>query len=327
MEYRTLGKTGIRVSVIAFGAGPVSGWMAELPADEQYAVVRRAIELGVNWFDTAAGYGHGQSERSLGAALTRLGHPPDAQVATKVRFLPEHLDNIRRHARQSFLKSLERLGVGRVALLQLHNTITLRRSDEHTSITPDDILGAGGVLEAFRELQAEGLVERLGLTGIGHPDAMRDVVRSGAFDTMQVPYNLLNPSAGHAMPDTFTEANYGNIIEDCAAQGMGVFAIRVFAGGALAGRPPSAHTRTTPFFPLALYERDQRRTARVAALLGPNRSLKADALGFALANPHISAAIIGFRNPEEIEAAVQCLDSGPLPSELHTSLLRAAEDS
>ena len=106
-----------------------------------------------------------------------------------------------------------------VALLQLHNSITAKRGDEPTSLTPGDELGAGGVLEAFRELQAEGLVEHLGLTGIGQPGAMREAVGSGAFDTMQVPFNALNPSAGYPMPAGFGETDYGNIIADCGMQG------------------------------------------------------------------------------------------------------------
>ncbi|RPI00322.1 MAG: aldo/keto reductase, partial [Zetaproteobacteria bacterium] len=60
MEYRTLGRTGIRVSAVVFGAGPVSGWMDELARDEQCAVIRQALDVGINWFDTAAGYGNGR---------------------------------------------------------------------------------------------------------------------------------------------------------------------------------------------------------------------------------------------------------------------------
>ena len=154
-----------------------------------------------------------------------------------------------------------------VALLQLHNSITSLRGEEPTSVTPSDVLGKGGVLEAFRELQAEGSVQHIGLTGIGQAASLREVVTSGAFETMQVPYNLLNPSAGHLVPAGFTETNYGNIIADCGAQAMGVFAIRVFAGGALLGNPPSTHTLKTPFFPLALYERDRVRADSLTALL------------------------------------------------------------
>jgi L-galactose dehydrogenase/L-glyceraldehyde 3-phosphate reductase len=298
--------------------------MAELTPDEQAAVIRRALDVGVNWFDTAAGYGNGQSETSLGRAFVRLGLPEGAHVATKVRYPEDRLGDIAGYTRESVGASLGRLGMRRVTLLQLHNGITRCRGEEPTSITPEDILGKGGVLAAFHALQAEGLIGHLGLTGIGQPEAMREVVASGAFDTIQVPYNLLNPSAGYSMSSGFQDTDYGDIMTACAAKGMGVFAIRVFAGGALAGRPPSAHTRRTPFFPLALYERDQRRAARAAALLGPARSLKADALRFALDHPHVSVAIIGFHEPSEIEEAARWLESGPLPRGLHAALRRTA---
>jgi len=326
MQYRILGRTGIRVSAIAFGAGPVSGWMAEVSADEQCAAIRRALDVGINWFDTAAGYGNGLSESSLGRAFARLGLAEGAHVATKVRYPEERLSDIRRYTRESFTASLGRLGVRRVTLLQLHNSITARRGDEPTSLTPEDVLGRGGVLDAFRELQADGLVDVLGLTGIGQPASMRAVVGSGAFDTVQVPFNALNPSAGYPMPAGFEQTDYGNIIADCAAQRMGVFAIRVFAGGTLAGRPPSAHTHRTPFFPLALYERDQRRAERMAALLGPTRNLTADALRFVLDDPHVTAALVGFRDPGEIDEAAGWLASGPLPPEIRALLLQASLD-
>jgi aryl-alcohol dehydrogenase-like predicted oxidoreductase len=327
MEYRTLGRTGIRVSAIAFGAGPVSGWMAELTPEEQAAVVRRALDVGITWFDTAAGYGNGLSESSLGCAFAQLGLPEGTHVATKVRYPADRLGDIRGYTRESVAASLERLRMRRVTLLQLHNSITACRGDEPTSLTPEDVLGRGGVLDAFRELQADGLVDFLGLTGIGQPASMRAVVDSGAFDTIQVPFNALNPSAGYPMPGGFGETDYGNIIADCAAQKMGVFAIRVFAGGALAGRPPSAHTLKTPFFPLALYERDQRRATRIAELLGPTESLTEAALQFVLDHPHVAAAIVGFRNSGEIEEAERWLAAGPLPPELHAMLLRVGQDS
>jgi len=324
MLYRTLGRTWLRISAISFGAGPVSGWMAELPAQQQRAVIKRALEVGINWFDTAAGYGDGQSEDSLGEALGILGIPSEVHLATKVRYLPEHLNDIRGRTRGSFASSLERLRVKQVTLLQLHNSITAERGDEPTSITPKDVLGPGGVLEAFEELRSEGLVRFLGLTGIGQPAALREVVRSRAFDTMQVPYNLLNPSAGHPMPKTFPEANYGNIIEECAWQGMGVLAIRVFAAGALLGAPPSAHTLKTPFFPLALYQRDEQRAARLKALLGPACDLKSEAIQFVLGHPHVSSTLIGFREPQQVYEAVDFLSDRPYPAACLRTVLSAA---
>ena len=323
MEYRTLGRTGLRVSAIAFGAGPVSGWMAELSPDEQCAVIRRALDAGINWFDTAAGYGNGLSESSLGRAFARLGWPGGVHVATKVRYPEERLGDIRGYTRESVAESLKRLGLPRVALLQLHNSLTARRGDEPTSLTPGDVLGAGGVLEAFRELQREGVIEYLGLTGIGQAASMRDVVGSGAFDTIQVPFNLLNASAGYTMPAGFPETDYGNIITDCAAQEMGTFAIRVFAGGALLGSPPSAHTLRTPFFPLALYERDRRRAERLRERLGEQVDPKSLGLRFVLSYPHVSSAIVGFGNPAQVDEVV-CGDIVSLPGERLEELMKIA---
>jgi aryl-alcohol dehydrogenase-like predicted oxidoreductase len=313
MEYRKLGSTGLRVSVLAFGAGPVSGLMTGAEIDRQAVVVRRAIEAGINWFDTAATYGGGRSEESLGAVLKQLGQPAEIHIATKARLMPEDLGNIGESVRESLASSLARLGLQRITLLQLHNSITRNRGDEPTSITPDDVLGKGGVLEAFESLRAKGLVDHLGLTGIGQPEALRDVVNSGSFATMQIPYHVLNPSAGRIAPQNFTETNHGNVIADCAAQNMGVFAIRVFAAGALLDLEPSAHTLKTPFFPLALYKRDRRRAALLAERLGQGKNMQEFATRFALSHPAITSAIIGFGEPAHIDEALRGASGGPLP--------------
>jgi aryl-alcohol dehydrogenase-like predicted oxidoreductase len=139
------------------------------------------------------------------------------------------------------------------------------------------------------------------------------VIRSGRFATLQIPYNILNPSAGQTMPPDFAETNYGNVIADCAEMRMGVFAIRVLAGGALAGNPPSAHTLKTPFFPLALYERDVERAKQIARELPEGVSTKEVAIRFALAHPAVSAAIIGFGEPAHVDEAVAWAGHGALP--------------
>jgi aryl-alcohol dehydrogenase-like predicted oxidoreductase len=285
--------------------------MEDLDADAQRAVIRRALDLGVNWFDTAAGYGDGKSEESLGSALARIGLPPEIHMATKVRLLPEHLRDIRGRVRTSLAASAARLRVPRLTLLQLHNAITASRGDEPTSITPADVLGPTGVLEAFREAQANGLVQHLGLTGVGQAAPLREVVSSGAFDTIQTPYSLLNPSAGRDMPPDFPEANYGNVIAAAVRERMGVFAIRVFAGGALLGSPPSAYTHKTPFFPLALYERDARRAYALAALMPPGQSLQQAAIRFVLDDPRVASAIVGFREPHQLDEVAAALDAPP----------------
>ncbi|HKA08369.1 MAG TPA: aldo/keto reductase [Gemmataceae bacterium] len=297
MRYRILGRTGLRVSALAVGAGPVSGLMTGEDHAAQLSALRKAIELGINWIDTAPGYGQGASERNVGRALAEVGRE-SLHLATKVRLAPDQLTNVRDAVRQSIEDSLRRLGLPAVTLLQLHNGLTTRREDEPFSITPVDVLGPGGILDAFREFRDAGLVRHLGLTGTGQPSAMREVVRSGGFDTIQVPLHMLNPSAARIMPPAFGDTDYGNIIADCADMKMGVFAIRVFAGGAILGHEPSAHTLKTPFFPLDLYRRDRQRAEQLIAERG---SLKETALRFVLDDPRVTSAIIGFGDAGQVE--------------------------
>jgi aryl-alcohol dehydrogenase-like predicted oxidoreductase len=321
VHYRPLGTTGIRISAVSFGAGPVPALLTHADDRErQVATLRHAIDAGINWFDTAPTYGEGQSEASLGQALAALGSP-DVHVATKVRFTAEGLENIRKFVRTSFEASLSRLKCPRVTLLQLHNSITARRGDQPTSITPDDVLGPRGVAEAFAELRAEGCVLHLGLTGLGDVPSLYEVVRSRAFETIQVPYHVLNPSAGSDFVPVGAEANYGNIIGECERQGIGVLAIRVFAGGALAGQPPSAHTRTTKFFPLPIYERDQARAAVLSRQMAAEPamagiSLKELALRFALSHHGVSSTLVGLSSPKQIDEAVEYAGRGPLDPEV-----------
>src|SRR6186997_3334349 len=92
VKFRPLGKTGIRISELSFGAGPVSGLMTDPnQRPQQCATIARALEAGINWFDTAATYGAGQSEINLGATLADLRAGDAVHVATKVRLAPEQL--------------------------------------------------------------------------------------------------------------------------------------------------------------------------------------------------------------------------------------------
>lgn len=304
MRFRTLGRTGIPVSVIAFGAGPVSGWATSTQTRQQIETVQQAIDLGINWFDTAPTYSDGRSEQALGQVLTELNSQDRVHVATKVRLTEDAFRDLRGFIHSSVEASLQRLRRQNLTLLQLHNSITAQRGDQPTSVTPQDVLDSDGVLVAFEELRAAGVVQHLGLTGLGEPRSLKSVVDSGRFDTVQTPFNLLNPSAGQGVPAAFPEDNLGNLFQNCSDHQMGVFAIRVFAGGALAMREPSAHTRITKFFPLDLYQRDRQRANEIAKGLPRGRSVPEVALQFALAHPAVSAAIVGFGNAEEIRQAV-----------------------
>lgn len=214
--------------------------------------------------------------------------------------------------RASVEGSLRRLGVNSVALLQLHNSITRRRGDQPTSISPDDVLCADGVLAAFAQLRREGLVQHFGLTGLGDAESLEVVLRAEAWATMQVNLNLCDSRP--AVADARLER---------ARWTPALLAIRVFAGGALAGRPPSAHTLTTKFFPLAGYERDLRRAETMRSLLPAGISLPEAAVRFAAHHARVTSAIIGFGSLEEVVDAARWAANGPLPDELIATLTRA----
>jgi aryl-alcohol dehydrogenase-like predicted oxidoreductase len=288
------------VSVIGLGAGPVPGLLTGDDRATQQAVIARALASGINWFDTAPGYGDGRSEANLGQVLRELGARGQVHVATKVRLGPDDLGDVLGAVIRSVASSLERLGLPAVTLLQLHNGITRQRGEVAASLTPEDVLGPGGVLAAFERVRAAGLTRFVGLTGTGDPGALAAVIESGGFDTMQVPHHVLAPADS-------------GLLERCAARGVGVFAIRVFAGGALLGRPPSAHTLRTPYFPLALYEEDRRRAAALEAALGEEMSLKELAVRFALSGAVPEVALVGLATPQEVDEAAALAARGPLP--------------
>jgi len=320
VEYATLGATGIKVSRLAFGAGPVAGVMVEDDATRQQALVRRVLDAGINWIDTAAGYGNGRAEQSLGDALARLGASDEVHIATKVRLRPDQLTDIVGAVESSVAASLQRLRLRRVTLLQLHNAITTVRGEEPDSITSEDVLRAGGVLDAFMRVVRDGRVLFLGVTAIGEVNSLNEVIACGKFSTIQVPYSLVNPSAGCDVPESFDEANYRNIMNCAADQRMGVFAIRVYAGGVLAGNPPSRHTLSTKYFPLQLFERDRERIARLREIVPPEVDLKQAAVRFAISHRNVTSAILGFSEPEHVDEAVAALNAGPFPAPLEDAI-------
>ena len=122
MKYRTLGRTGLKVSEIAFGCGNIGGLMIRGSQQEQLDAINYAIERGINYFDTAPAYGEGISETNLGKALGQI--QSDAIIATKVGISRENLKDIRGAVRSSLETSLSRLGREYVDVLQLHTPIS-----------------------------------------------------------------------------------------------------------------------------------------------------------------------------------------------------------
>ena len=139
--------------------------------------------------------------------------------------------NIAAAVTASLEASLQRLQLDHVDLFQLHNHIMLDGRD--ADLTPEIVLGE--VVPAFERLRAQGKTRFYGITAVGDTAALHRVVDANAFDTAQVSYNLLNPSAGTTVAPGYPAHDFGNLLAHTQAANMGVIAIRVLAAGALSG--------------------------------------------------------------------------------------------
>jgi aryl-alcohol dehydrogenase-like predicted oxidoreductase len=322
MEKRTLGRTSLEVSVLGFGCGAVGGLMVRGdPADQERAVAR-ALEAGVNYFDTAVQYGDGASERNLGRILRNL-RPSDAIVGTKVRVPPAGSDDLRTVIQRSLDGSLQRLGLDIVDIFYLHNPIAHEGSG--------DALSAQRVLEevvpVFDQLRQQGKIRFLGVTAIGQTRALHEVIEARVFDVAQVPYNLLNSSAGDRLPEGYPGQDYDRLLDHTQAAGVGVVGIRVLAGGALSGsaeRHPIASPPPAPIGSAATYEADLARARELSPLVsdGFSSNLSEAATRFAISHPAIATILVGMATTNEFEQALAAVDLGPLSP---AGLARVAE--
>jgi L-galactose dehydrogenase/L-glyceraldehyde 3-phosphate reductase len=317
MKYRKLGKTGIRVSEIGFGCGNVGGLIIRGSHKEQLEAVQLALDLGVNYFDTAPSYGNGRSETNLGKVLSEL--EPNIVLATKVGLSLDQLDNIPEEVEKSVEASLVRLQRDNVDVLQLHSRIDLTRDSPKwlRSLSIDDVLGEKGVADAFNNLREQGKTRFIGFTGLGETAALHKVVESGRFDVVQAYFNLLNPSAGYQVSPEFSGYDFMQLIDKAGKNGMGVAAIRVMAAGALGGDVAregySAPVIRGSMVPGGEYERDQKRANRLHFLVHDRlRTLPQASLQFVLAHPGVSVALVGFSNLDQIKEAAESIDIDPM---------------
>ncbi|MET0503456.1 MAG: aldo/keto reductase, partial [Candidatus Binatia bacterium] len=220
MQYRILGKTGIKVSEIGFGCGNNAVLMVKAPYEDQLKTVQRALDLGITFFDTAFAYGLGKSEENLGRILNDLGAEP--VISTKIRLEADAVTDVRAATIRAVEAGLQRLNRDRVDFIQLHTRVTSERgAGKRFSLTPQDVLGPKGVVEGFKAMRDRGKVGYFGFSGLGEVRALHELVESGEFHGFQAYYNLLNPSAGQPVPQGFSALDYRLIIDRAAAKGMG----------------------------------------------------------------------------------------------------------
>jgi aryl-alcohol dehydrogenase-like predicted oxidoreductase len=264
MQYRTLGRTGLTVSEIGIGGAQfgLTNYMGAWDANSDEAqnattaTVHRALELGYTYFDTAPGYGSGRGEEMLGIALQ--GYRDEVVLATKVsdgQWTPEGI-------RESVDASLRRLQADVIEVIQFHD-------GWYHPDQVDQILRGGG-LETFQRLRQEGKVRFVGFTAEGPSAGVEQLIATGAFDTMQIRYNLM-----YQHPSDF-ENNEG-VIRQADAQGMGIILMRPLTSGVFQRLMKQA-------FP----EID---TERVGRLL----------LNYVLSDAYVDVALVGMRDPHLVE--------------------------
>jgi len=314
MQKRRLGRTGLELSVLGYGAGAVGGLMTKgAPADQERAIAR-AIELGINYVDTAALYGNGASETTLGRVLKP--YRSKVILGTKFRLKAADRSRVAAYVAQSLDESLKRLNLDYVDLLQLHNPLAARDADDQMDVE----IALNEVVPALQKLVEAGKTRFIGFSGVGEPAAILKAVDSKAFDTVQVVYNALNPSAGGPLPKGAPGLDYGRLLDRAKAADMGTIVIRALAGGALAGteaRHPLAMQVVPPIGSAPDFAGDVARAKELEPLVreGVASSLTELAQRFVIAHPAVTTMLVGYSTLDQLEEAAAAVNKGPLPAD------------
>jgi aryl-alcohol dehydrogenase-like predicted oxidoreductase len=306
MNQRPFGRTGWRVGEVGYGMWGLAGWTGS-DDTESFAALQLAVDLGCNFFDTAAAYGEGRSERMLGQVM-RANPGRMLYAATKIppknRKWPSRpefsLDEVfpPDHIRASAEQSLGNLGVNSIDLLQFHVWEDRWADDDRWQRAMDD-------------LKREGLVRAVGVSiNRWEPSNSFRTIRTGLIDSVQVIYNI------------FDQAPEDELFPLCRERGVAVIARVPFDEGSLTGtltknsRWPEGDWRNGYFLPQNLIP-TVARVERLEPLVPDGSTLPEIALRFILSNPDVSVVIPGMRKAAHVRANfVTASDAGPLPPEL-----------
>jgi aryl-alcohol dehydrogenase-like predicted oxidoreductase len=315
MEYRTMGRNGPSVSVLGFGCGAIGGLLTRGEPGEQTRTVARALDAGITYFDTAAAYGNGRSEETIGPILREL--KANVTLGTKFRLDPEEIPNAAASIRAQLEASLKRLGQDSVDLFNLHNRIGFDVSGNQGALSVEDVLGP--VAEGLAKVREAGLTRMIGITGLGETSAVHKVVASELYDSVQTYVNAVNPSAGWAVEGDSRGQNFDRLLDTIAEHGVGSVGIRVLAAGALALTPiPERHQNAgDPGGSLTqggAYNADLERAARLQALAAELGMEGPSELSYRLviSHPGLSTALVGASELSHFEDALRWVERGPL---------------
>lgn len=298
MNYRTLGKTGLQVSELALGGLFVSNYAVE--RDKGVEVIHRALELGVNYIDTAPGYL--DSEAVIGEALRGVNQP--AIVSTKFGYEPKPFEPQNKDFLwRSLEASLERLGRDQLDILMIHEPD--REPPNFFDWWTDKENYTGPVLEVLQEAKERGLTRFIGVGGTT-PYPMARVLATGYYDVLLTAfqYSLL-----------WREAEW-EVLPTAVGLGMGIVIGSPLQQGWLSARFDE-EVATAPWLNLP---RRKQLQALYSYLDEINLPITEVALRFVISNPDISTVLMGAQSVEQVEQNVAAVEKGPLPAEVLAAL-------
>lgn len=318
MKKHKLGRTNLEISQITLGGG----WVGGLFIDAEYKVMERAIELalesGINWIDTAESYSEGISEKNIGLLLAYLKKEEKLYVSSKARLDPQSSETFESQIDRKLDNSLKRLKLDKLNLYQLHNKIKIEKSSE--SLTEKEILATNGVSDIMLKLKEDGRVENIGITALGDTKPIKNVLKTGYFDTAQIYYNLLNPTADFVKTGSWNDHDFSGLISECKKQDMGILGIRVFAAGLLA--TDIRHGREIPVTDVIDIKEEERRVERLLHLVGEKYGNRAQfAIRYGLSCRKIHSIVLGLGTLEHLENSIQAVEMGDLPEHVLEKIL------
>jgi len=324
MKQRNLGKTNIQVSELILGGGYVGGILLQPDEHTKLKAVQHALDSGINMIDTAPSYGNGKSEESIGKLLPQI--TPSPYLATKVQIHPTDRKDIAGQIKKSIQDSLTRLQTDAVDILQLHNP--LKFIDDERHLSTEHLLGRNGVIRALEKVKNEGLTKHIGITALGDTDACKAALETDAFDTAQVYYNLLNPSASITVPKKWNQQDFSGIVEVCKTRNIGIMNIRAFAAGILASTERTGREISVTGMGEYDFSNDELRAKKIFQLL-PNDgwSMAQQALRFSLTNPSISCVVLGLANFAQLQESLAVTSQDTMNNSSLESLIKLYESN
>ncbi len=306
MHYRTLGKTGLKVSEIGYGAWGIgkSAWIGASD-DESLRALNRSIELGLNFIDTALGYGDGHSEKLVGQVVRE--HRETIYVATKIPpknmqwpapdGIPAHEAFPAEHVIACTERSLSNLGLDAIDVQQFH-------------VWSDEWVGEGDWLEAIRKLKEQGKIRHFGISINDHqPNNALKLIETGLVDSVQVIYNM------------FDQSPEDQLLPACEKHNVGVIVRVALDEGGLTGRITPDTTFAEGDFRNGYFRGDRKqevheRVERIASDLGiAVDGMPEAALRYVLSHPAVSTVIPGMRSVRNVESNMAVGDGRGLPQD------------